>query len=115
MKEESQDVALQIVIQFGGSTGEYYLHSFPNSKFANDYMRKADKASYRCIGPFGLAIPGVRNLSCAAEGVLEWLRRLGLEHEMPAKTLANAIGQLGHDLHLHEEPINPPDLAIRAK
>lgn len=74
---------MQVVIQFGGTDGEKYLHSFNDVTVARKYTRSADRAAYRCLGPFTLPLPGVGDLADAAEKVARWAKRAHLaNHEM---------------------------------
>lgn len=63
MSNTTQEIELHVVIQVGGSSKEYWLHSFLNEAAAEKYIRKAAKASYRCIGPFPMLLPFVSLLA----------------------------------------------------
>lgn len=54
-----------VVVQQGGSTGEYYVHDFETLKQANAYRRKAAKASYETSAP--LKVPGDTNMDALTE------------------------------------------------
>ena len=81
MKKETHHLELQVVIQFGGSTGEEYLHSFLNEAVAKRFIKSAARAAYRCLGPFPLVLTGVRDLAGAANNVTKWAKRNGVESE----------------------------------
>lgn len=70
MKIELRDPQILIVIQFGSTREEQYLHSFYNEGEAKRFVRRARRASYRCIGPFGVALPELGDLACAAKAVV---------------------------------------------
>ena len=89
-----QDIELQVVIQFGGTSKEQYLHSFLNKSAARKFIRSADKASYRCLGPFPLLLPGIVRLSKAAEEVIKWIESKKLEDTGPAFNLARALAEV---------------------
>lgn len=95
-----QDAKLQIVIQFGGTSDEYYLHAFANESAANKYIRKANRASYRCLGPLPLALYGVRQLAAAAQDVLTLLEEKGLATLAPAERLTAALAEIERELEL---------------
>ena len=91
MPIEKQEIELHVVIQFGGSSGEQYLHAFDNRKAAMKFIRSADAASYSCLGPFPLLLPGILRLSQAAEEVIGWIEAKGMADTGPAFNLARAL------------------------
>ena len=91
MPTASQDIELQVVIQFGGTSKEQYLHTFSNETAAKKFIRSADKASYRCLGPFSLPLPGIAGLSKAAADVIEWIESKQLKDTGPAFNLTSAL------------------------
>ena len=70
MKIVRRDPEIQIVIQFGSTREEQYLHSFYDEGEAKRFIRRAGRASYSCIGPFGVALPELGDLACAAKDVV---------------------------------------------
>jgi len=91
MPDTIEDVELQIVIQFGGTSKEQYLHSFLNEAAAKRFIRSADKASYRCLGPFPLLLLGIRQLTDAVEKTVEWLDSNGFRNTPLANNLNSAL------------------------
>jgi len=101
MPNTIKDAELHVVVQFGGSSKEQYLHSFTNEEAANDYIRNAADASYRCIGPFTVRVPGVRQLAEASKEILARLDSEGLYATLPAKELATALAELEREFPLN--------------
>ena len=95
-----QEIELQVVIQFGGTSKEQYLHSFLNEAAARRFIRSADKASYRCLGPFPLLLPGIRELADVASDTIEWLQSNGFRDTPLANNLNSALAQVEREYPL---------------
>jgi hypothetical protein len=93
MKTQTHDLEIQVVIQFGGTKGEQYLHSFDDEVAAKKFIRSASRAAYRCLGPFPIALPGVGNLVNAAKKVANWARRGRLKSQH-IRELARSLATL---------------------
>ena len=81
MKSETQELEIHVVIQFGGTRDEQYLHSFCSEAAAKKFMRSAGRAAYRCLGPFSVPLPEVSDLACAAKTVVSGAKRKFLERQ----------------------------------
>jgi hypothetical protein len=99
MKNETHDLEIQVVIQFGGTKGEQYLHSFDDEVAAKKFMRSAGRAAYRCLGPFPIALPGVGDLANAAKKVASWAKRERLESKH-VQELARSLATLRKEFRL---------------
>ena len=95
-----REAELHMVVQFGGSSKEQYLHTFSSEAAARNYIRKADRASYRCLGPFATALPGVRQLADAAERVVAWLEADGLHQVEAVREMTKALVTMRQELPL---------------
>jgi len=91
---------LHVVVQFGGSSKEQYLHTFSNEEAAHNYIRKADRASYRCLGPFAIILSGVRQLADATERVIARLEAEGLHEVEAVMEMTTALVALRLELSL---------------
>lgn len=49
-----------VVVQMGGSTGEFYIHAFDTVKSANAYIKSAARAAYECSEP--IKVPGATDV-----------------------------------------------------
>lgn len=49
-----------VVVQMGGSTGEFYVHAFDTVKAANGYIKSAARAAYECSEP--IKVPGATDV-----------------------------------------------------
>ena len=94
MPESTPEIELHIVVQFGGSSGEQYLHTFTTESLALKYMRSAGESSYRCLGPFQIALPGIPRLTDAAKKTVEWLNANGFRDTPLANNLNSALAQV---------------------
>ena len=94
MPNTIQDVEIQVVIQFGGTKGEQYLHSFLTEAAAEKFIRSADEASYRCLGPFPLLLPGIPQLTDAAKKTVDWLNSNGFRDAPLTNNLNSALAQV---------------------
>jgi|GEM_PF-5088031 len=101
MPNTIQEIALQVVIQFGGSSNEHYLHSFLNETAARRYIRSAAKASYSCIGPFPLLLPGIFELADVAKTTVEWLNLNGFRDTPLTNNLNSALAQFEREYPLN--------------
>jgi hypothetical protein len=95
-----QEIELQVVIQFGGTSKEQYLHTFSNETAAKKFIRSAERASYRCLGPFPLLLPGLARLSKAAADVIEWIEFKQLKDTGPAFNLTRALAVVREEFPL---------------
>ena len=100
MPDTIQEIELQVVIQFGGTSKEQYLHSFLNEAAARRFIRSADKASYRCLGPFPLLLPGIRELADVASDTIAWLQSNGFRDTPLANNLNTALAQVEREYPL---------------
>jgi hypothetical protein len=98
MPETIQEIELQVVIQFGGTGKEQYLHSFLNEAAARKFIRSA---ADRCLGPFPLLLPGVRELADAAKETIEWLQSNGFRDAPLTNNLNTALAQVEHEYPLN--------------
>ena len=94
-KHESQIFA---VIQFGGTQDEQYLHSFSTKRHATEYMKRAQRASYRCFGPFSILLEAEGNLARVVGETIEWLRVQGFESNQHTLDLERALDEVRKDL-----------------
>ena len=100
MPDTIQEIELQVVIQFGGTSKEQYLHSFLNEAAARRFIRNADKASYRCLGPFPLLLSGIRELADVASDTIAWLQSNGFRDTPLANNLNSALAQVEREYPL---------------
>lgn len=101
MPNTIQEIELHVVIQVGGSSKEYWLHSFLTEAAAKKYIRSAAKASYRCIGPFPMLLPGIRELADVANDTIEWLQSNGFRDTPLANNLNSALAQVEREYPLN--------------
>jgi hypothetical protein len=101
MPNTFQEIELQIVIQCGGSSDEHYLQSFLNEEAARRYIRSAAKASYRCVGPFPLPLPGIFELAAVAKNTVGWLNSNGFRDTPLASNLNSALAQVQREYPLN--------------
>ena len=101
MPNTIQEIELQVVIQFGGTSKEQYLHSFLNEAAARRFIRSAAKASYRCLGPFPLLLPGIRELADVAKDTIEWLQSNGFRDTPLANNLNATLAQVEREYPLN--------------
>ena len=101
MPNTIQEVELQVVIQFGGTSKEQYLHSFLNEAAAKRFIRSADKASYRCLGPFPLLLSGIREFAGVAKDTIEWLQSNGFRDTPLVNNLNTALAQVEREYPLN--------------
>jgi len=101
MAKNNYEPAIYAVIQTGGSTHEHYLHSFSEKRAASAYIRKAKRASYRCIGPFEILLPAEGNLARIAAKTVEWLKREGHRNDEHTLDLERAVLEVQKDLRLN--------------
>ena len=101
MPNTTQEIELQVVIQFGGSSGEQWLHSFLNEPAAMRYIRSAAKASYRCLGPFPMCLPGIRELADVAGDTVGWLESNGFRDTPLVNNLNTALAQVEREYPLN--------------
>lgn len=99
MNNETHELELHVVIQFGGSSGEQYLHSFLNEAAAQRFIKSAAKAAYRCLGPFPLVLDGVLDLAGAAKNVTKWANREGVKCEDLSR-LARSLARVKKEFQL---------------
>lgn len=100
MTNSNHEPAIYAVIQTGGSTHEHYLHAFSEERAAAAYMRKAEHASYRCIGPFEIILPAEGELARIAAKTVEWLKREGYRNDEHTLDLERAALEVQKDLRL---------------
>ena len=50
-KKVETKASIWLVMQEGGSTGEWYSHTFDAEQEAKDYIVSAEKATYNCLDP----------------------------------------------------------------
>ena len=100
MAKNNHETVIYAVIQFGGSTHEHYLHSFSEERAATAYMRKAKRASYRCIGPFEVLLSAEGDLARTAVKTIEWLKREGYRNDEHTLDLERAVLEVQKDLRL---------------
>ena len=100
MANRNHEAEIYAVIQFGGSSHEYYLHSFSEERAAAAYMKKAARASYRCIGPFEILLPAEGELARIAAKTVEWLKREGYQNDENTLDLERAVLEVQKDLRL---------------
>ena len=101
MTNRNHEAEIYAVIQFGGSTHEYYLHSFSEERAAAAYMKKAARASYRCIGPFEISLPAEGELARIAAKTVEWLKTEGYRNDERTLELERAVLEVQKDLQLN--------------
>ncbi len=65
------------------------------------YIRSAAKASYRCIGPFPMLLPGIRELADVAKDTIEWLQSNGFRDTPLANNLNSALAQVEREYPLN--------------
>ena len=94
MPNTIQDIEIQVVIQFGGTKNEQYLHSFLSEAAAERFIRSADEASYRCLGPFSLLLPAIPQLMDAAKKTVDWLNSNGFRDTQLANNLNSALAEV---------------------
>ena len=90
MNNKAFELELQVVIQFGSSPMEQYIHSFLNEAAAKRFIKSADRAAYRCLGPFPIILYGVRDLSQAAKNLAKWANCEGVK--------SKEVSRLAHSL-----------------
>ena len=100
MPNTIEEVELYVVIQFGGTSKEQYLHSFLTETAAKRFIRSADRASYDCLGPFPLLLPGIRRLSDAAEEMVKWIDASELKDTGPTFNLERALAVVREEFPL---------------
>ncbi len=100
MPDTIQEIELHVVIQVGGSSKEYWLHTFLTESAAKKYIRSVAKASYRCIGPFPMLLPGIRELADVAKDTIEWLQTNGFRDTPLANNLNTALAQVEREYPL---------------
>ena len=100
MANRNHVAEIYAVIQFGGSSHEYYLHSFSEERSAAAYIRKAERASYRCIGPFEILLPAEGDLVRIAIKTVKWLKKEGYRNDEHTLDLERAVLEVQKDLHL---------------
>lgn len=91
MRDTVKPIELQLVIQIGGTSSENYLHSFCDKAAANGFIQSAERASYRCLGPFPLILPGVSELADASNKTVDWLNLNGFRDTPLANDLNSAL------------------------
>jgi hypothetical protein len=101
MPNTIQEIELQVVIQFGGTSKEHHLHSFLNEATARKFIRSAAKASYRCLGPFSLPLPGLLELADVAKNTIEWLDSNGFRDTPLANNLNSALAHVEREYPLN--------------
>ena len=101
MPNKIQEIELQVVIQFGGTSKEQWLHSFLTEAAAKRFIRSAAKASYRCLGPFPLLLSGIRELADVAKDTIEWFESNGFRDTPLANNLNSALAQVEREYPLH--------------
>lgn len=99
MKSKTREFEIQVVIQFGGTKGEQYLHSFCDEAAAIKFIRSASRAAYRCFGPFPVELPEVRDLAQAAVTVVRTAKRDRLEIR-DIKELARSLAAVKKEFQL---------------
>lgn len=87
----NQDISLFVVVQLGGSSEEYYLHSFTDANTAQSYIEKAAQSSYRCLGPMRLELPEIAEMCIAARDLLNSLPTSLKEALEPASRLNHLV------------------------
>ena len=81
MQSEIQNLTMQIVIQFGGTSREQYLHSFGDKIAAKKFIKSASRSGYRCLGPFSVALPEVTKMVDAAKAVVNSAKRTRFKNQ----------------------------------
>jgi hypothetical protein len=98
MKGNSQDAKIFAVVQFGGSTGELYLHSFSKRRLAESFIKSAARASYECSEVFEIPLPAEGNLTQIAAKTVKWLKKKGYGEDEQTKNLERAMLEVKKDL-----------------
>lgn len=98
MKSEDQFGNIYAVIQFGGTCNEQYLHSFPDENDAAKYIKEAERASYRCLGPFPISLAAECKLVRRAAKVVRWLKTRGLGKNPHTRDLELAVTDVRKNL-----------------
>jgi hypothetical protein len=98
MKGSGQDAKLFAVIQFGGSTGELYLHTFSKRTLAESYIKSAARASYECSEVFDVPLPAEGILTQVAEKTVKWLKNKGYGDDEHTLNLERAVLEVKKDL-----------------
>jgi hypothetical protein len=91
MKSSGGDPQVFIVIQQGGSSREYYPHSFFDRGSAIAYIRDANRAAYPCLGPFSISLPEIGALAGAAGAAVVCLREAGCGKKRATVNLKRAL------------------------
>ncbi len=100
MSKSDHEPKIFAVIQFGGSSREQYLHSFSKRSDANSYIRKAERASYPCLGPFSILLSAEGNLARISAETIKWLESLGFGGDQHTLDLERALTEVKDDLNL---------------
>ena len=100
MANRNHEANIYAVIQFGGCSHEHYLHSFSEERAALAYMRKAERASYRCIGPFEISLRAEADLARIAAKTVRWLKMQGYRKDEHTIKLGRAIREVKKSLRL---------------
>lgn len=82
------------VVQFGGSSGEHYVHSFVEKHDADAYVRETERSSYHCIGPFEIQLPAESNLASVAAKTVQWLNSIGFRDDPHTLELKHATAEV---------------------
>lgn len=83
--------SLYVVLQLGGSSSEYYFHSFEHETPAIQFIQSAENASYKCFGPVQIELPETANLLIAARQVLQEMAGEKSSVGTAAKALKDAV------------------------
>jgi hypothetical protein len=94
MSDTIQEIELYVVIRVGGASKEYWLHSFLTEAAAKKYISRAAQASYRCIGPFPITLPGIRELADVVTDTVEWLQSNGFRDTPLVNKLNTALARV---------------------
>lgn len=100
MPKNNHEPEIFAVIQFGGTSREQYLHSFSKQRDATSYIRKAERASYQCLGPFSILLSAEGNLARTSAETIEWLQSQGFGGDQHTLDLERALAEVEDDLNL---------------
>ncbi len=100
MKNKGQEAKIYGVVQFGGSSGEYYLHTFSKKGLAKAYIKSAERASYECSEPLEVFLPAEGELTRVAARTVKWLKKGGYGNDEHTLDLERAVLEVKKDLSL---------------
>lgn len=98
MKGSGQNAKIFAVVQFGGSAGELYLHTFSKRRLAQSYIKSAARASYECSEVFDIPLPAEGILTQVAAKTVKWLNKEGYGDDEHTLNLERAVLEVKKDL-----------------